>query len=210
MTDKTIFSMELATNTKDRAEAIGLDYADLLASCGAAKSTWDTARRKYKAECVANGWDPNANLGCMKTSSYQRICMGFVINVDTFKVTNPPKAETNLLADESDQVLVLESLLSKQEVTNQLLREIRNSIADVSKPDNTKEVVSRLDKIFARCQEIDSHTSHLPDIKKDGSVTRKAVASIDQRISGLNQSIASARIDISKILELFKRWASGK
>jgi archaellum component FlaC len=114
------------------------------------------------------------------------------------------KSEHNL----TDVVLSIDSLSNKIEITNQLLREIRNDIENA--PDRTKDVVSKLDKMAGACNEIKSNTTHLIDIKKDVNRTNKATTSIDQRLSGINQMFASQKIAVDKIKSMVERFVSGK
>ena len=204
MNEMIVVSMEMAEVTKKRAEEAGFNYEETLKLCGVNKSVWDTARRTYRNNCSANGWDPNEQLVMLKPETYTRLCMGFAINADTYRVDEPKPAERPYKSD-SDVAIAIESLKSQQEVTNHLLREIRSAISE-----SNDKTGGKLDKIFARCQEIDSHTGHLIDIKKDVQTNRKATASIDQRLNGINQIFASHKIAVEKIRMMIERYVSGK
>ena len=112
--------------------------------------------------------------------------------------------------DGDDMILLLESIHNQQEMTNQLLREIRAAIDGNTAATRISDVVSKVDRILGCCNAIKDSASHLPEIKKKANTTDKAVTSIDQRLSGINQIFASQKIAVDKIKSMVERFVSGK
>lgn len=222
MADVTYFKMEMESVTRQRAEAVGMNYDAVLKGCGLNTTVWDTAKRLYKNHCKREGYDATAEIGAMKTDNYNRLCIGFMLNADTYKIDEPPKAfvaptatpvtptaPANPYHDDSDLRLAIDNLSAKLDTTNKILGDIRSALAN---PITTKnvEAVAVLDKILGQTKEVNNNTSHLPDIKKEVGFNRKATASIDQRLNGINQCVASARVDLSKVKSFLERFVTGK
>lgn len=222
MADVTYFKMEMESVTRQRAEAVGMNYDAVLKGCGLNTPVWDTAKRLYKNHCKRDGYDATAEIGAMKTDNYNRLCIGFMLNADTYKIDEPPKAfvapttapvtptaPANPYADDSDLRLAVDNLSAKLDTTNKILGDIRSALAN---PITTKnaEAVAVLDKILGQTKEVNNNTSHLPDIKKEIGFNRKATASIDQKLSGINQCVASARVDLSRVKSFLERFVTGK
>ena len=224
--EATYFKLELIELTKKRAQAVGIDYDDALRRCGISNKSgavWDTAKREYRRCANDRGYDVNAQLGKMKTVNYEKICIGFMIDPATYRVNEPPRtpSQVRCLVDENgndiydcsesdDITKLLVAIKLQQDKTNELLHDIREISRGCATHDSQKSVEGKLDKIFSRCQEIESHTSHLPDLKKHAFNTQKAETSIDQRLSGINQIVASHKIVTEKIKMLTERYFSGK
>ena len=223
MADVTYFKMEIEGVTRQRAEAVGMNYEAILRGCGLTSTVWDTAKRLYKNHCKREGYDSSADIGAMKTDNYTKLCVGFMLNADTYKVDEPPKAFTavtnvapnpvitpaNPYHDDSDLRLAVDNLSAKIDTTNKILGDIRSALANPI-PTRNAEAVAVLDKILGQTKEVNGNTSHLPDIKKEIGFNRKATASIDQRLSGINQCVASARVDLSKVKSFLERFVTGK
>ena len=223
MADVTYFKMEIEGVTRQRAEAVGMNYEAILRGCGLTSTVWDTAKRLYKNHCKREGYDSSADIGAMKTDNYTKLCVGFMINADTYKVDEPPKAFTavtnvapnpvitpaNPYHDDSDLKLAVDNLSAKIDTTNKILGDIRSALANPI-PTRNAEAVAVLDKILGQTKEVNNNTSHLPDIKKEIGFNRKATASIDQKLSGINQCVASARVDLSKVKAFLERFVTGK
>lgn len=223
MADVTYFKMEIEGVTRQRAEAVGMNYEAILRGCGLTSTVWDTAKRLYKNHCKREGYDSSADIGAMKTDNYTKLCVGFMLNADTYKVDEPPKAFTpvtnvapnpvitpaNPYHDDSDLRLAVDNLSAKIDTTNKILGDIRSALANPIPTRNT-EAVAVLDKILGQTKEVNNNTSHLPDIKKEIGFNRKATASIDQKLSGINQCVASARVDLSKVKAFLERFVTGK
>ena len=223
MADVTYFKMEIEGVTRQRAEAVGMNYEAILRGCGLTSTVWDTAKRLYKNHCKREGYDSSADIGAMKTDNYTKLCVGFMINADTYKVDEPPKAFTavtniapnpvitpaNPYHDDSDLRLAVDNLSAKIDTTNKILGDIRSALANPI-PTRNAEAVAVLDKILGQTKEVNNNTSHLPDIKKEIGFNRKATASIDQKLSGINQCVASARVDLSKVKAFLERFVTGK
>ena len=223
MADVTYFKTEMESVTRQRAEAVGMNYDAVLKGCGLNATVWDSAKRLYKNHCKREGYDATAEIGAMKTDNYAKLCVGFMLNADTYKVDEPPKAFTpvtnvaptvlttqaNPYADDSDLRLAIDNLSAKLDTTNKILGDIRSASAN---PITTKnvEAVALLDKILGQTKEVNNNTSHLSDIKKEVGFNRKATASIDQKLSGINQCVASARVDLSKVKSFLERFVTGK
>ena len=223
MADVTYFKLEIEGVTRQRAEAVGMNYEAILRGCGLTSTVWDTAKRLYKNHCKRDGYDSSADIGAMKTDNYTKLCVGFMINADTYKVDEPPKAFTavtnvapnpvitpaNPYHDDSDLKLAVDNLSAKIDTTNKILGDIRSALANPI-PTRNAEAVAVLDKILGQTKEVNNNTSHLPDIKKEIGFNRKATASIDQKLSGINQCVASARVDLSKVKAFLERFVTGK
>ena len=223
MADVTYFKMEIEVVTRQRAEAVGMNYEAILRGCGLTSTVWDTAKRLYKNHCKREGYDSSADIGAMKTDNYTKLCVGFMLNADTYKVDEPPKAFTavtniapnpvitpaNPYHDDSDLRLAVDNLSAKIDTTNKILGDIRSALANPI-PTKNAEAVAVLDKILGQTKEVNNNTSHLPDIKKEIGFNRKATASIDQKLSGINQCVASARVDLSKVKSFLERFVTGK
>ena len=219
--DTCLIRMEAIDAWKKAAEENGLKYEAVLEAVGMSSRSIGPARASYAILSKSKGLDPNQDIGVIGTTTFQTACRMFGVNADdyivdieTLKKAKPmtgdeeiwmmQKSEHNL----TDVVLCAESISNKLEITNQLLREIRGAIENA--PDRTKDVVSKLDKMAGACNEIKSNTTHLIDIKKDVNRTNKATASIDQRLSGINQIFASQKIAVDKIKSMVERFVSGK
>ena len=219
--DTCLIRMEAIDAWKRAAEENGLKYEAVLEAVGMSNRSIGPARASYAILSKSKGLDPNQDIGVIGTTTFQTACRMFGVNADdyivdieTLKRKTPmsdaeviemiQKSEHNL----TDVVLSIDSLSNKIEITNQLLREIRNDIENA--PDRTKDVVSKLDKMAGACNEIKSNTTHLIDIKKDVNRTNKATTSIDQRLSGINQIFASQKIAVDKIKSMVERFVSGK
>ena len=223
MADVTYFKLEIEGVTRQRAEAVGMNYEAILRGCGLTSTVWDTAKRLYKNHCKRDGYDSSADIGAMKTDNYTKLCVGFMINADTYKVDEPPKAFTavtniapnpvitpaNPYHDDSDLRLAVDNLSAKIDTTNKILGDIRSALANPI-PTRNAEAVALLDKILGQTKEVNNNTSHLLDIKKEIGFNRKATASIDQKLSGINQCVASARVDLSKVKAFLERFVTGK
>ena len=223
MADVTYFKLEIEGVTRQRAEAVGMNYEAILRGCGLTSTVWDTAKRLYKNHCKREGYDSSADIGAMKTDNYTKLCVGFMLNADTYKVDEPPKAFTavtniapnpvitpaNPYHDDSDLRLAVDNLSAKIDTTNKILGDIRSALANPI-PTRNAEAVAVLDKILGQTKEVNNNTSHLPDIKKEIGFNRKATASIDQKLSGINQCVASARVDLSKVKAFLERFVTGK
>ena len=223
MADVTYFKMEIEGVTRQRAEAVGMNYEAILRGCGLTSTVWDTAKRLYKNHCKRDGYDSSADIGAMKTDNYTKLCVGFMLNADTYKVDEPPKAFTavtniapnpvitpaNPYHDDSDLKLAVDNLSAKIDTTNKILGDIRSALANPI-PTRNAEAVAVLDKILGQNKEVNNNTAHLPDIKKEIGFNRKATASIDQKLSGINQCVASARVDLSKVKAFLERFVTGK
>ena len=223
MADVTYFKMEIEGVTRQRAEAVGMNYEAILRGCGLTSTVWDTAKRLYKNHCKREGYDSSADIGAMKTDNYTKLCVGFMLNADTYKVDEPPKAFTavtniapnpvitpaNPYHDDSDLKLAVDNLSAKIDTTNKILGDIRSALANPI-PTRNAEAVAVLDKILGQNKEVNNNTAHLPDIKKEIGFNRKATASIDQKLSGINQCVASARVDLSKVKAFLERFVTGK
>ena len=223
MADVTYFKLEIEDVTRQRAEAVGMNYEAILRGCGLTSTVWDTAKRLYKNHCKRDGYDSSADIGAMKTDNYTKLCVGFMLNADTYKVDEPPKAFTavtniapnpvitpaNPYHDDSDLRLAVDNLSAKIDTTNKILGDIRSALANPI-PTRNAEAVAVLDKILGQTKEVNNNTSHLPDIKKEIGFNRKATASIDQKLSGINQCVASARVDLSKVKAFLERFVTGK
>lgn len=223
MADVTYFKMEIEGVTRQRAEAVGMNYEAILRGCGLTSTVWDTAKRLYKNHCKREGYDSSADIGAMKTDNYTKLCVGFMLNADTYKVDEPPKAFTpvtnvapttvtapaNPYHDDSDLRLAVDNLSAKIDTINKILGDIRSALANPI-PTRNAEAVAVLDKILGQTKEVNNNTSHLPDIKKEIGFNRKATASIDQKLSGINQCVASARVDLSKVKSFLERFVTGK
>ena len=223
MADVTYFKLEIEGVTRQRAEAVGMNYEAILRGCGLTSTVWNTAKRLYKDHCKREGYDSNADIGAMKTDNYTKLCVGFMLNADTYKVDEPPKAFTavtniatnpvitpaNPYHDDSDLRLAVDNLSAKIDTTNKILGDIRSALANPILTRNA-EAVAVLDKILGQTKEVNNNTSHLPDIKKEIGFNRKATASIDQKLSGINQCVASARVDLSKVKAFLERFVTGK
>ena len=223
MADITYYKTEMESATRQRAEAVGMNYEAILRGCGLTSTVWDTAKRLYKNHCKREGYDSSADIGAMKTDNYTKLCVGFMLNADTYKVDEPPKAFTavtnvapnpvitpaNPYHDDSDLRLAVDNLSAKIDTTNKILGDIRSALANPITTRNV-EAVAVLDKILGQTKEVNGNTSHLPDIKKEIGFNRKATASIDQRLSGINQCVASARVDLSKVKSFLERFVTGK
>ena len=223
MADVTYFKLEIEDVTRQRAEAVGMNYEAILRGCGLTSTVWDTAKRLYKNHCKRDGYDSSADIGAMKTDNYTKLCVGFMLNADTYKVDEPPKAFTavtniapnpvitpaNPYHDDSDLRLAVDNLSAKIDTTNKILGDIRSALANPI-PTRNAEAVAVLDKILGQTKEVNNNTSHLPDIKKEIGFNRKATASIDQKLSGINQCVASARVDLSKVKAFLERVVTGK
>ena len=223
MADVTYFKLEIEGVTRQRAEAVGMNYEAILRGCGLTSTVWNTAKRLYKDHCKREGYDSSADIGAMKTDNYTKLCVGFMLNADTYKVVEPPKAFTavtniapnpvitpaNPYHDDSDLRLAVDNLSAKIDTTNKILGDIRSALANPI-PTRNAEAVAVLDKILGQTKEVNNNTSHLPDIKKEIGFNRKATASIDQKLSGINQCVASARVDLSKVKAFLERFVTGK
>ena len=219
--DTCLIRMEAIDAWKRAAEENGLKYEAVLEAVGMSNRSIGPARASYAILSKSKGLDPNQDIGVIGITTFQTACRMFGVNADDYivdieslKRKTPmtdmeviemiQKSEHNL----TDVVLSIDSLSNKIEITNQLLREIRNDIENA--PDRTKDVVSKLDKMAGACNEIKSNTTHLIDIKKDVNRTNKATTSIDQRLSGINQMFASQKIAVDKIKSMVERFVSGK
>lgn len=219
--DTCLIRMEAIDAWKKAAEENGLKYEAVLEAVGMSNRSIGPARASYAILSKSKGLDPNQDIGVIGITTFQTACRMFGVNADDYivdieslKRKTPmtdmeviemiQKSEHNL----TDVVLSIDSLSNKIEITNQLLREIRNDIENA--PDRTKDIVSKLDKMAGACNEIKSNTTHLIDIKKDVNRTNKATTSIDQRLSGINQMFASQKIAVDKIKSMVERFVSGK
>ena len=223
MADVTYFKLEIEGVTRQRAEAVGMNYEAILRGCGLTSTVWDTAKRLYKNHCKREGYDSSADIGAMKTDNYTKLSVGFRLRADKYKVDEPPKAFTavtniapnpvitpaNPYHDDSDLRLAVDNLSAKIDTTNKILGDIRSALANPI-PTRNAEAVAVLDKILGQTKEVNNNTSHLPDIKKEIGFNRKATASIDQKLSGINQCVASARVDLSKVKAFLERFVTGK
>ena len=138
MADVTYFKLEIEGVTRQRAEAVGMNYEAILRGCGLTSTVWDTAKRLYKNHCKREGYDSSADIGAMKADNYTKLCVGFMLNADTYKVDEPPKAFTavtniapnpvitpaNPYHDDSDLRLAVDNLSAKIDTTNKILGDI--------------------------------------------------------------------------------------
>ena len=219
--DTCLIRMDAIEAWKKAAEENGLKYDAVLDAVGMSNRSIGPARASYAILSKSKGLDPTQDIGVISTSTFHTACRMFgvdakdyIVSIESLKIPTP-MTDTEVIEmiqepehDLADVVLSVDSLSSKLEITNQLLREIRNAIEGT--PDKTKDVVSRLDKMMGACNEIKSNTTHLIDIKKDVNSSKKATTSIDQRLSGINQIVASSRVGIDKIRSMLDRYFSGK
>ena len=209
--EKVVFDRAIESITQKRAEAANMDYTALLEKCGATSAVWETSRKNYFGACSKQGWDSAQNYGMMRTDLFDNICMGFMLNPSDYVIESPPAApQEQTLKDGDDMRLLLESIHNQQEMTNQLLREIRAAIDGNTAATRISDVVSKVDRILGCCNAIKDSASHLPEIKKKANTTDKAVASIDQRLNGINQIVASNRVGVDKIKVMVERFVSGR
>lgn len=219
--DTSLIRMDAIEAWKKAAEENGLKYDAVLEAVGMSKRSIGPARASYAILSKSKRLDPNQDIGVISTSTFYTACRMFgvnandyIVSIESLKITTPLTDEEAIEMiqkpehDFTDVVLSVDSLSNKLEITNQLLREIRNAIEGA--PDKTKDVVSRLDKMMGACNEIKSNTTHLIDIKKDANSSKKAITSIDQRLSGINQIVASSRVGVDKIRAMLDRYFSGK
>ena len=80
MADVTYFKLEIEGVTRQRAEAVGMNYEAILRGCGLTSTVWDTAKRLYKNHCKREGYDSSADIGAMKTDNYTKLCVGRLTN----------------------------------------------------------------------------------------------------------------------------------
>jgi hypothetical protein len=216
MADVTYFKMEIESVTRQRAEAVGMNYEAILRGCGLTSTVWDTAKRLYKNHCKREGYDSSADIGAMKTDNYNKLCVGFMLNADTYRVAEPPKAVADVnetptqYEDVDDLRLAIDNLSAKMDVQNQILRDIRNSLSQKPTTVSNAEVVGKLDKIIHEMSSISVNTMNLSDIKKSAHTVAKLISSIDARLGGINQIVASHRIEVGNIKGFVERWVSGK
>ena len=209
--EKVVFDRAIESITQKRAEAANMDYTALLEKCGATSAVWETSRKNYFGACSKQGWDSAQNYGMMRTDLFDNICMGFMLNPSDYVIESPPAApQEQTPKDGDDMRLLLESIHNQQEMTNQLLREIRAAIDGNTAATRISDVVSKVDRILGCCNAIKDSASHLPEIKKKANTTDKAVASIDQRLNGINQIVASNRVGVDKIKIMVERFVSGR
>lgn len=209
--EKVVFDRAIESITQKRAEAANMDYTALLEKCGATSAVWETSRKNYFGACSKQGWDSAQNYGMMRTDLFDNICMGFMLNPSDYVIESPPAApQEQTPKDGDDTRLLLESIHNQQEMTNQLLREIRAAIDGNTAATRISDVVSKVDRILGCCNAIKDSASHLPEIKKKANTTDKAVASIDQRLNGINQIVASNRVGVDKIKVMVERFVSGR
>lgn len=209
--EKVVFDRAIESITQKRAEAANMDYTALLEKCGATSAVWETSRKNYFGACSKQGWDSAQNYGMMRAELFDNICMGFMLNPSDYVIESPPAApQEQTPKDGDDTRLLLESIHNQQEMTNQLLREIRAAIDGNTAATRISDVVSKVDRILGCCNAIKDSASHLPEIKKKANTTDKAVTSIDQRLSGINQIVASNRVGVDKIKIMVERFVSGK
>lgn len=209
--EKVVFDRAIESITQKRAEAANMDYTTLLEKCGASSAVWETSRKSYRDACGKEGWDSSQNYGMMRADLFDNICMGFMLNASDYVIVSPPAApQEQTPKDGDDTRLLLESIHNQQEMTNQLLREIRAAIDGNTAATRISDVVSKVDRILGCCNAIKDSASHLPEIKKKANTTDKAVTSIDQRLSGINQIVASNRVGVDKIKIMVERFVSGK
>lgn len=216
MADVTYFKMEIEGVTRQRAEAVGMNYEAILRGCGLTSTVWDTAKRLYKNHCKREGYDSSVDIGAMKTDNYTKLCVGFMLNADTYRIAEPPKAVAdahnapNQYENVDDVRLAIDNLSAKMDVQNQILRDIRNSLSQKPTTVSNAEVVGKLDKIIHEMSSISVNTMHLSDIKKSAHTVAKLISSIDARLGGINQIVASHRIEVGNIKGFVERWVSGK
>ena len=209
--EKVVFDRAIESITQKRAEAANMDYTALLEKCGATSAVWETSRKNYYGACSKQGWDSTQNYGMMRVDLFDNICMGFMLNPSDYVIESPPAVPQKQTPKDSDDMrLLLESIHNQQEMTNQLLREIRAAIDGNTAATRISDVVSKVDRILGCCNAIKDSASHLPEIKKKANTTDKAVTSIDQRLSGINQMFASQKIAVDKIKSMVERFVSGK
>lgn len=216
MADVTYFKLEIEDVTRQRAEAVGMNYEAILRGCGLTSTVWDTAKRLYKNHCKREGYDSSVDIGAMKTDNYTKLCVGFMLNADTYRIAEPPKAVAdahnapNQYENVDDVRLAIDNLSAKMDVQNQILRDIRNSLSQKPTTVSNAEVVGKLDKIIHEMSSISVNTMHLSDIKKSAHTVAKLISSIDARLGGINQIVASHRIEVGNIKGFVERWVSGK
>lgn len=209
--EKVVFDRAVESVTQKRAEAANMDYTTLLEKCGASSAVWETSRKSYRDACGKEGWDSSQNYGMMRADLFDNICMGFMLNASDYVIVSPPAApQEQTPKDGDDMRLLLESIHNQQKMTNQLLREIRAAIDGNTAATRISDVVSKVDRILGCCNAIKDSASHLPEIKKKANTTDKAVTSIDQRLNGINQIVASNRVGVDKIKIMVERFVSGK
>ena len=209
--EKVVFDRAIESITQKRAEAANMDYTALLEKCGATSAVWETSRKNYYGACSKQGWDSTQNYGMMRADLFDNICMGFMLNPSDYVIESPPAVpQKQTPKDGDDMILLLESIHNQQEMTNQLLREIRAAIDGNTAATRISDVVSKVDRILGCCNAIKDSVSHLPEIKKKANTTDKAVTSIDQRLSGINQIVASNRVGVDKIKVMVERFVSGR
>ena len=209
--EKVVFDRSIESITQKRAEAANMDYTTLLEKCGATSAVWETSRKSYYGACQKQGWDSAQNYGMMRADLFDNICMGFMLNPSDYAIESPPVVpQEQTPKDGDDMRLLLESIHNQQEMTNQLLREIRAAIDGNTAATRISDVVSKVDRILGCCNAIKDSASHLPEIKKKANTTDKAVTSIDQRLNGINQIVASNRVGVDKIKIMVERFVSGK
>ena len=216
MADITYYKTEMESATRERAKAVGMDYEGVLKVCGVNNSVWDNAKKLYKVHCKRDGLADSAEIGAMKTDNYNKLCVGFMLNADTYRIAEPPKAvadtpKTTTQYENVDDVrLAIDNLSAKMDVQNQILRDIRNSLSQKPTTVSNAEVVGKLDKIIHEMSSISVNTMNLSDIKKSAHTVAKLISSIDARLGGINQIVASHRIDVGNIKGFVERWVSGK
>lgn len=216
MADITYYKTEMEEATRERAKAVGMDYEGVLKVCGVNGSVWDNAKKLYKVHCKRDGYDSSAEIGAMKTDNYNRLCVGFMLNADTYRIAEPPKAvvdtpKTPTQYESVDDIrLAIDNLSAKMDVQNQILRDIRNSLSQKPTTVSNADVVSKLDKIIHEMSSISVNAMHLSDIKKSAHTVAKLISSVDARLGGINQIVASHRIDVGNIKGFVERWTSGK
>lgn len=209
--EKVVFDRAIESITQKRAEAANMDYTALLEKCGATSAVWETSRKNYFGACSKQGWDSAQNYGMMRAELFDNICMGFMLNPSDYVIESPPAApQEQTPKDGDDTRLLLESIHNQQEMTNQLLREIRAAIDGNTAATRISDVASKVDRILGCCNAIKDSVSHLPEIKKKANTTDKAVSSIDQRLNGINQIVASNRVGVDKIKVMVERFVSGR
>jgi hypothetical protein len=216
MADITYFKTEMESATRERAKAVGMDYEGVLKVCGVNNSVWDNAKKLYKVHCKRDGYDSGADIGAMKTDNYNKLCVGFMLNADTYRIAEPPKAVAdapktpNQYENVDDVRLAIDNLSAKMDVQNQILRDIRNSLSQKPTTVSNAEVVGKLDKIIHEMSSISVNTMNLSDIKKSAHTVAKLISSVDARLGGINQIVASHRIEVGNIKGFVERWVSGK
>lgn len=209
--EKVVFDRAIESITQKRAEAANMDYTALLEKCGATSAVWETSRKNYFGACSKQGWDSAQNYGMMRTDLFDNICMGFMLNPSDYVIESPPAAPQEQTSKDGDDMrLLLESIHNQQEMTNQLLREIRAAIDGNTAATRISDMISKVDRILGCCNAIKDSVSHLPEIKKKANTTDKAVSSIDQRLNGINQIVASNRVGVDKIKVMVERFVSGR